>query len=50
MSEIDEMITEMKAINKAIIILKKENKLLNGENILLKKEVVRLKWILEHQD
>ena len=44
------MITEMKAVNDAIIILKRENKLLTGENILLKKEVVRLKWILEHQD
>lgn len=40
---IDEMITEMQAVNKAIVALKKEND-------ILKKEIVRLKWMLEQQD
>jgi regulator of replication initiation timing len=40
---IDEMIEEVKAINKALIALKEEN-------TMLKKEIVRLKWMLEHQD
>jgi hypothetical protein len=40
---LDEMIDEVKAINKAFIKLKEEND-------LLKKEIVRLKWMLEHQD
>jgi hypothetical protein len=40
---IDEMIDEVKAINTALIKLKEEND-------MLKKEIVRLKWMLEQQD
>ena len=40
---LDEMIDEMKVVNKTIAALKEEND-------LLKKEIVRLKWMLEHQD
>lgn len=40
---IDQMIDEMKIINKAIIALREEN-------TLLKKEIVRLQWMLEEQD
>ena len=43
LEQIDEMITEMQAVNKAIITLKEEND-------MLKKEIVRLRWMLEHQD
>jgi len=43
LDEIDKMIAQMQEVNKAIIKLKEEND-------LLKKEIVRLQWILEHQD
>lgn len=50
LEKLEEMIVEMQKVNQAIVKLKKEKELLAGENILLKKEVVRLKWILERQD
>lgn len=43
LDEINAMIAEIQEVNKAIVKLKEEN-------TLLKKEIVRLKWILEHQD
>jgi hypothetical protein len=43
LDEINEMIAQMQKVNKAIAELKEEN-------TLLKKEIVRLKWILEEQD
>jgi peptidoglycan hydrolase CwlO-like protein len=43
LNEIDKMIAQMQEVNKAIIKLKEENN-------ALKKEIVRLQWMLEHQD
>ena len=43
LDDLDRMIAQMKLVNKSITQLKEEN-------IALKKEIVRLQWILKDQD
>jgi len=43
LDDLDRMIAQMRLVNKSITQLKEEN-------IALKKEIVRLQWILKDQD
>jgi hypothetical protein len=43
LDDLDRMIAQMRLVNKSITQLKEEN-------IALKKEIVRLQWILEDKD